>query len=251
MYSLRQQSRRLRSPGAPETYEHGQPSHRYIGNVVYGGLDGIITTFAVVSGVAGARLGAHVVLILGLANLLADGFSMAVGAYLSFRSEREYYDRERQREDWQIANQPAAESAILQRIYRDAGYSDADVQQLLAIQQRHPQRWIRTMLIEELGLLADDRNPVAIALTTFAAFVIAGAVPLLTYLIGLVVPIASDTAFVISLLLSGAALWGLGAAKVLVTERSALRSGTHMLLVGGCAAAVAYVVGVLLRNVAP
>jgi hypothetical protein len=79
--------------------EHGGTSHQYIGDMVYGGLDGIVTTFAIVSGVTDANLGAGVIMILGLANLLADFLSMAAGAYLSSRSEREYYQREREWEE--------------------------------------------------------------------------------------------------------------------------------------------------------
>ncbi|HEY0604381.1 MAG TPA: VIT1/CCC1 transporter family protein [Herpetosiphonaceae bacterium] len=228
---------------------HGKPSDRYIGNVVYGGLDGIITTFAIVSGVAGAKLGAGVVLILGVANLLADGISMATGAYLSNRSEREYYDRERQREQWQIAQYPAVEQQVLRGIYASAGYETEDIERLVEIQARYPERWATTMLIDELGLLADQRKPWAIALTTFAAFVIAGVVPLLVYLVGLFTPIAPTVAFIISLVLSALALFGLGAAKVWVTERNPWRSGLSMLLVGGLAATVAYGVGVLLQGV--
>jgi len=81
--------------------KHGGAGSQYLGEMVYGGLDGIITTFAVVTGVAGAQLGTSVILILGLANLFADGFSMAVGAYLSTKSEQEYYRKEYEREAWE------------------------------------------------------------------------------------------------------------------------------------------------------
>ncbi|HEY0735482.1 MAG TPA: VIT1/CCC1 transporter family protein [Herpetosiphonaceae bacterium] len=228
---------------------HGTPNYRYIGNVVYGGLDGIITTFAVVSGVAGAQLGAGVVLILGVANLLADGISMATGAYLSNRSEREYYERERQREQWQITQYPAVEQQVLRNIYANAGYETADIERLIEIQARDPERWATTMLIEELGLLADERKPWGIALSTFAAFVIAGVIPLLGYIVGLFTPIAPTMALLTSLILSALALFGLGAAKVWVTERNPWRSGLHMLLVGGLAASVAYGVGVLFQGI--
>jgi hypothetical protein len=97
---------------------HGGASHQYIGDMVYGGLDGIVTTFAVVSGVAGAELGSGIVLILGLANLFADGLSMATGAYLSSKSEREYYEREREREGWEVEHFPEGERAELLEIYR-------------------------------------------------------------------------------------------------------------------------------------
>ena len=138
---------------------HGGTSHQYIGDLVYGGLDGIITTFAVVSGVAGAQLGTPIILILGLANLFADGFSMATGAYLSAKSEQEYYDREWQREAWEVEHLPDGERAELYEIYRQQGYTEDDAHQLVEIQTRNPQRWVKAMMVTELGLLPDDRKP--------------------------------------------------------------------------------------------
>lgn len=228
--------------------QHGGTSHQYIGELVYGGLDGIVTTFAVVSGVAGAALGAGIVLILGLANLLADGLSMATGAYLSSKSEREYYQREREREAWEVEHGPAGERAELIEIYRSRGYSEEDAERIVEIQTRDRERWVDAMMINELNLLPDDRQPLLSALATFAAFVVAGSLPLAVYLLGLVVPIDPAVAFPTSLVLSGVALFGLGAAKVLITERNWLRSGLEMLVVGGLAAGVAYLVGYLLQG---
>ena len=99
-------------------------------------------------------------------------------------------------------------------------------------------------------MLEENGNPLWNAVATFVAFIIAGAVPLLVYLAGLVVPIAADTSFAASILLSGVALFALGAAKVLVTRLNPIRSGLEMLVVGGSAAAVAYIVGALLKNIA-
>jgi VIT1/CCC1 family predicted Fe2+/Mn2+ transporter len=228
--------------------EHGGTSHQYIGDLVYGGLDGIVTTFAIVSGVAGAALGAGIILILGLANLLADGLSMAAGAYLSSKSEREYYQRERAREAWEVDHAPEGERIELIEIYRAKGYEPEEAERLVEIQTRDRERWIDTMMVDELGLLPDERKPLLSALATFAAFVVAGSVPLSVYLVGLAVPIAPAVAFPASFVLSGLALFGLGAAKVLVTERNWFRSGLEMLLVGGLAAGVAYLVGYLLQG---
>jgi VIT1/CCC1 family predicted Fe2+/Mn2+ transporter len=216
--------------------------------MVYGGLDGIITTFAVVSGVAGAQLGTPVILILGLANLLADGFSMATGAYLSSKSEQEYYQKEWQREAWEIEHFPEGERTELYEIYRQRGFSEEESEQLVEIQSREPERWIKAMMVDELGMLKDERNPLANGLATFIAFLIAGVVPLLVYLLGLFLPIPPASAFPISLILSAMALFGLGAAKVLVTRLNPLRSGFEMLVVGGLAAGVAYAVGALLKG---
>ena len=228
--------------------QHGSEGHQYIGEMVYGGLDGIITTFAVVSGVAGAQLGAEIVLILGLANLFADGFSMATGSYLSTKSEQEYYARERQREQWEVEHFPDGERAELYELYSRQGYNEEDASQLVEIKSRDVERWVDAMMIDELGMLKDERKPIKNALATLVSFVIAGSVPLLVYLIGFFVPLAPQAMFPISLALSGLALFGLGAAKVLVTKRSAWKSGLEMLLVGGLAAGVAYAVGALLKG---
>lgn len=221
----------------------------YIGSMVYGGLDGIITTFAVVSGVAGADLGAHVILILGIGNLLADGFSMGTGDYLSTKSEREYYEREARRQAWEIRTFPEGQKAELRTLYAQHGYDEADADQLVEVQTREPSRWVNAMMIEELGMIREESNPFHNALATFVSFVIAGSLPLLVYLIGLARPIAADTAFGVSVVLSGLALFSLGAAKVFVTRLNPLRSGMEMLVVGGFAATVAYVIGALLKNI--
>ena len=100
-------SRRAHDHRVPEP--HRQEHGKYVKSIVYGGLDGIITTFAVVAGVAGASLAAGIVLILGFANLLADGLSMAIGDFLSTKAENEYNTSERQREAWEVEHYPEGE----------------------------------------------------------------------------------------------------------------------------------------------
>lgn len=230
------------------TEEHGGESSQYVGDLVYGGLDGIITTFAVVSGVAGANLGVNVILILGLANLVADGFSMATGAFLSLRAEQEYYDKEREREAWEVAEFPAGERAELKEIYLSRGMSEAEAELMMKILSADPQRFVDAMMVDELGLLRDERSPLRSGLATLMAFMIAGSVPLLVYLLGMRVAVPAANAFGISILLSGLALFGLGAAKTTITHQNPLRSGLEMLIVGGLAAGVAYGIGALLKG---
>lgn len=229
--------------------QHGGAESQFIGEMVYGGLDGIVTTFAVVAGVAGANLGANVVLILGLANLFADGFSMATGAYLSSKSEKEYYEREKQRESWEVDNFPEGEKAELYELYVEQGYSEEDARSMVEIKSKDRQLWVNAMMLEELGMMEDTSNPIKNALATFVAFVIAGSLPLLVYFVGLFIAIPMDRSFPVSLALSALALFGLGAAKVLVTQNNPWRSGLEMLLVGGMAAGVAYLVGALLKGI--
>jgi VIT1/CCC1 family predicted Fe2+/Mn2+ transporter len=174
---------------------------------------------------------------------------MAAGAYLSTKSDQEYYQREWQREAWEVEHFPEGERAELYEIYRARGYSEEDTQQLVEIQSRDERRWVKAMMIDELGMLPDERKPLLSGMATLVAFVVAGSIPLLIYLLGLFTKIPAKDAFPISLGLSAAALFGLGAARVLVTQRNALRSGLEMLFVGSLAAGVAYVVGALLRGI--
>jgi vacuolar iron transporter family protein len=230
--------------------QHGGSESEYLGSMVYGGLDGIITTFAVVSGVAGAQLSPGIILILGLANLFGDGFSMATGAYLSSKSDQEYYEREREREAWEVEHFPEGERAELKTIYLQQGYPEEDAEKLVEIKSRDHERWVKAMMVDELNMLPDNRSPLMEGLVTLGAFVVAGAVPLLYYLLDLAFHfnLEGSGPFLVSTGLSGLALFGLGASKVLVTGRSLVRSGLEMLLVGGLAASVAYLVGALLKG---
>jgi VIT1/CCC1 family predicted Fe2+/Mn2+ transporter len=227
---------------------HGGESSRYIGEVVYGGLDGIITTFAVVSGVAGAELGTGIVLILGLANLFGDGLSMAAGAYLSARSDREYYLRERAREEWEVEHFPDGERAELEEVYLKMGFTARDAADLVRIQTKDRRLWVDMMMVHELGMLREETRPMRAALTTFVSFAVAGAIPLLVYLAGLAVDIPSASKFWLSVASTAVALFALGAAKTLVTGVRWMRGGIEMLAVGGLAAAVAYTIGAALRG---
>ncbi len=232
--------------------EHGSESSQFIGNMVYGGLDGIISVFAVVSGVAGASLTSGVLLILGAANLLGDGISMGIGAFLSQKSEKEYYQKERERESWEVENYPEGEKNELLAIYKNRGYSKEDAKKLVEIQSKDKDRWVDEMMVTELGMMKDERKPSSAALMTFGAFVLFGTLPLIIYMIDTVfhTNLSMPTMFLISILLSGLSLFGLGAAKYFITKRNPLVSGLEMLIVGGLAAAVSYLIGVLLKPLA-
>ena len=152
----------------------------YIGDFVYGANDGIVTTFAVVAGAAGALLSPGVILILGFANLLADGFSMGASNFLAIRTERE------------MAKQP------------------------------------REVI-----------TPFQHGVVTFGAFVTAGVVPLIPYLLTLPV----DQQFFIATLLAGIMFFSVGAARTFITKGNFLKAGLEMLVIGAIASLVAYGVG--------
>ncbi len=229
---------------------HTQAQGRYLKSVVYGGLDGIITTFAVVAGVAGASLSAGVVLILGFANLVADGISMAIGDYLSSKSEREYEAAERKREAWEVEHYPDGEKQELVELYQGKGVSRADAESMVGILAKHPKAWVDIMMVEELGIVTSDESPLANAVATFLSFAAFALVPLVAYVLSTFVPALRASSFLLAAVLTGVTLFVLGSVKVRITGRNWLASGLETLAIGGVAAAAAYGVGVLLGGLA-
>jgi VIT1/CCC1 family predicted Fe2+/Mn2+ transporter len=230
--------------------EHHVSAGKYIKSVVYGGMDGIVTTFAVVAGVNGASLSAGVVLILGFANLLADGLSMSIGDYLSSKSEQEYRRAERAREAWEVEHYPEGEKKELVELYEAKGIPAGDARQMVETMSRHPKAWVDIMMVEELGILADEESPLKNALTTFVSFAVFGFLPLLTSVLAQFVPFLARNSFPVSAGMVAVTLFALGAAKTKVTGRPWLLSGIETLVVGGITAAAAWGVGKLLGGLA-
>ena len=229
---------------------HTQEQGQYIKSLIYGGLDGIITTFAVVAGVAGADLAAGVVLILGFANLIADGLSMAIGDFLSTKAEQEYKQTERVRETWEVENYPEGEKKEMIELYMSKGLSEEDANKVVEILSQNKEGWVDIMMVEELGLVEEDESPLKNALVTFFSFQIFGFIPLLAYVLARFIPALTANMFLTAAILTGVTLFALGALKTNVTEKNWFTSGLEMLIVGGIAAAAAYGIGALLSGLA-
>jgi VIT1/CCC1 family predicted Fe2+/Mn2+ transporter len=227
---------------------HTKERGKYLGDVVFGALDGIVTTFAVVSGVAGANLSSSVVLILGFANLIGDGISMAMGNYLSTKSELEYIKRERDRETWEVEHVPEGEKEEIRQIFIKKGFKGKDLDRAVDIITSDKTIWIDTMMREELGLTVEDKTPVLSGAATFIAFSIAGFIPLLAFVLAGVIPGLINNSFIVSVALSAFTLFAVGAMKTWVTGKKWYISGVEMLFVGGIAAFAAYLVGFLLKG---
>ncbi|MEM2141473.1 MAG: VIT1/CCC1 transporter family protein [Nitrososphaera sp.] len=217
---------------------------------VYGATDGAVTTFAVVAGVVGASLSPAIVLILGFANLFADGFSMAIGNYLATKSQKEYIERARQREEWEIDNLADQERQEIRDIYASKGFKDEILEEIVRIITSRRKVWVDTMMKEELGLIDDARRPRDTAVTTFAAFNAIGVIPLVPfmamYALGAIA--TAVDAFVYSSVFTGVAFFTIGAVKGRILQKSLVRSGAGTLAVGGIAAVVAFVAGYLLNQ---
>ena len=217
---------------------------------VYGATDGAVTTFAVVAGVVGASLSPSIVLILGFANLLADGLSMAVGNYLAAKTRLEYIEKARRREEWEIDNLVEQEKQEIRDIYAKKGFKEELLEEIVRIITSRRKVWVDTMMREELGLIEGSTRPMDTAITTFVAFNLVGLIPLLPFVVmfvtGLAI-IASFDAFTYSIILTGAAFFLIGGVKGRMVQKPLIRSGLGTLLIGGIAASVAFVVGYILN----
>jgi VIT1/CCC1 family predicted Fe2+/Mn2+ transporter len=180
-------------PAPPFTMEHEHstaairqrlsegPRHNYLRDWIYGGIDGAVTTFAVVSGVAGAQLSSWIILALGFANLFADGFSMAASNFLGTKAEQDDWHRLEVIENRHIDLAPEGEREEVKQIFQLKGFDGEDLQRIVQLVTANRKRWVRTMLTEEYGLPQAVRSPWIAAISTFAAFLVCGLVPLFPY----------------------------------------------------------------------
>jgi len=224
------------------------PFSTYLKEIVYGGNDGIVTTFAVVAGFVGANaslgnLGYVTVLLFGLANLFGDGVSMSLGNFLSVRSEHDRYHKEKNKELKEINENPQIEKAETQQLLVMRGFSKADAENFVDHYTKNKEYWADFMMRYELEMSDPSENPVLTALATFLAFVVFGFIPLIPYILFKNDP---QTFFYASWA-TGIALVLLGLLRWRITRDSIVRSVGEILIVGGISASVAYLVGTFFR----
>lgn len=218
---------------------------------VFGANDGLVSNLSLVMGVAGAVTGAaagnHLIVLAGVAGLLAGAFSMAAGEYISMQSQREMFENQIAVEREEMRVMPEVEQEELAAIYRAKGIADADAKRIAAQLMEDPTKALDTKVREELGLDPDQLGSSwGAAIYSFIAFSIGAVIPLVPFLVA-----SGQVAFVAALVASFVSLFVVGAAVSIVTGRNMLFSGTRQVLIGAAAAAVTYGVGSLIgANVA-
>jgi VIT1/CCC1 family predicted Fe2+/Mn2+ transporter len=227
-----------------------RPSPSYLHDFIYGAVDGAVTTFAVVAGVAGASLDETVVIILGGANLIADGFSMAASNFLGSRAERQQRERARRQEHLHIRLVPDGEREEIRQIYAAKGFAGDDLERVVDVITSDRELWAETMMSEELGFGSIVPNEYRAALSTLAAFLIVGFLPLLVYVYDIAAPGEVADPFLWSAVLTGVAFLVVGGLKARFVDQAWWRSAFETLVVGGLAAALAYAAGAILQSVA-
>jgi len=224
-------------------------SASYLRDFIYGAIDGAITTFAVVAGVEGAGLSASVLLILGVANLLADGFSMAVSNFLGLRAEIQQLKRARREEERHVSLVPEGEREEIRQIFAAKGFEGGDLERVVEVITADRDLWVSTMLSEELGLGGVKPKPLRAGATTFLAFIAVGTLPLAAFAVDAIVPGGIDGRFAWSAAMTGVAFFAVGSLKSRFVEQAWWRAGLETLAIGGFAATLAYATGALLSGI--
>jgi VIT1/CCC1 family predicted Fe2+/Mn2+ transporter len=219
----------------------------YLGEFVYGGIDGSITTFAVVAGAVGAGLDSSIIIILGFANLFADGFAMSIGAYLAAKSEKENYEKHKKIEYWEVENLPEKEKEEIRDIYKEKGFTGDLLERVVEVITSDKDRWVAVMMKEELEMIEEKKSPFKIGGITFVSFVVLGFIPLIVYVadffreLTLDLMVTSSTLTIFSFAL-------IGYLKGLVNHTNKLYSILSTVLMGVSAALVAFYVGDFLER---
>ncbi len=218
------------------------PAPSYLRDWIYGGIDGAITTFAIVSGVVGADMPTRAVLILGVVNILADGFSMAAANFTSTRSEIEAYEHTRRMEERHVELHPEGEREEVRQIFEAKGFAGRDLERAVGVITAERERWVATMMTEEHGLPPVTRSAPVSAAVTFLAFVLCGAVPILPFAIGLPYPVP------LSIVMTGLVFFAIGSVRSRWSPKAWWYAGAETTIIGLAAAGVAYLAGAFLEK---
>jgi VIT1/CCC1 family predicted Fe2+/Mn2+ transporter len=220
------------------------PKTSYLRDWVYGGIDGTVTTFAIMAGVVGANLSPGVVLILGIANLLADGFSMAAANYTGTKAELDEYRQLRRMEERHVALAPDGEREEIRQIFQAKGFKGEALETAVNVITARRERWIDTMMAEEHGMPAMIRSPLRAALMTFIAFVLCGSVPIIPYALMLAEPLRPAA------IMTSLTFFAIGSLRSYWSPTPWWRAGLETVAIGVLAASVAYLVGDFLKGLA-
>jgi VIT1/CCC1 family predicted Fe2+/Mn2+ transporter len=233
-------------------HNHNNPFsriQRYLSEFVYGGIDGSVTTFAVVAGSTGANFDVTIIIILGLANLFADGISMSVGSYLSHKTDLQNFQKHKNIEIWEVDNYPEIEKEEIRQIYKAKGFEGETLEKVVETITSNKERWVDTMMKEELQMIPSGKSPAMIGLMTYLSFLVVGFIPLLTYIINFFSDGDTGSLFLYSCIFTSAAFILIGYLKSFVTQSGKIKGVLETLFLGGIAALVAYFAGSILEKI--
>lgn len=223
-------------------HAHGEQHHRSGGasvrEVVFGANDGLVSNTALVAAVAGGASDHGIIILGGIAGMVAGAISMALGAYVSTKSQRELHESEEAREFWEIEHMREHELAETRRIFRAKGITGPLLDEVVDAVSRDHDQWVQLMMTEELGLPSKPPKPYLAAVVIGISFAIAAVVPVLPFFIA-----EGAAALTAAFVMSGIALFAVGAWRATLSQGNMLHKGTEMIVLAGLAVAAAYLIG--------
>lgn len=216
-------------------------------SIIFGGLDGILTIFAIVAGAYGGGLSWEVILILGVSNVFADAIAMGAGEYLSSKAHRDYVLTEKRREQWEYKNYKEGEIKEMVILFHQRGMGLADAELVVKKMAEYEDFFIDLMVTEELGLTLPDEDEASLlkdAFAMFVSFLLFGTFPLFPFFLGPFDVMELDNLIITSFICTGVALFSLGAFKSTFSSSTHwLSSGLESFCLGSLCAAIAYCIG--------
>ncbi len=221
---------------------------KYQPEFVYGGIDGCVTTFAIIAGATGAHFHSNIIIVLGLANLLADGLSMSIGSYLSSKADAHHYQKHKKFKYWSVENKPEEETDEIRKIYQQKGFKGEMLEEIIKVITSCKHLWVDEMMKGELKMMESLKSPLKKGLATYISFITIGLIPLAVYLVDLFWGNNKMPLFFISCVLTFCAFILIGYLKSHLNQISKIKGVTETVFLGGIAAFVSFIAGTVLEN---
>lgn len=221
---------------------------KYQPEFVYGGIDGCVTTFAIIAGATGAHFHSNIIIVLGLANLLADGLSMSIGSYLSSKADAHHYQKHKKFKYWSVENKPEEETDEIRKIYQQKGFKGEMLEEIIKVITSCKHLWVDEMMKGELKMMESLKSPLKKGLATYISFITIGLIPLAVYLVDLFWGNNKMPLFFISCVLTFCAFILIGYLKSHLNQISKIKGVTETVFLGGIAAFVSFTAGTVLEN---
>ena len=236
-------------PKGPADYHHQYhdetwhtPRGRVIRELVFGANDGLVTTIGFLAGVTGALADRRTILIATGAEIVAGTISMAAGAYISTKSQRDFFETEIAREKWEMEHMPEMEKQEIRDIYTDLGFEPDEVEMIVRRVTSDKDLWLRFMMREELGIIQEQfDDPIRSGALMGGAFIVGALPPLIPYLLIPTVGRAFGVAIIVALV----TLFAIGVGRTRVTKGGWMKSGLEIMILGSLAALIGYGLGTL------
>lgn len=221
-----------------EPHNHSSIGGKYLRNIVLGFNDGLVSTIALVAGLTGAGVGGTIIILAGVAEMVGAAISMALGTYLSMKSEKEYYEKLVKQEKKEMKEIPEIERKEVEDIYKARGFSGNLLKQVVDKICSDKKVWLKVMMEEELGFKEVPDNHKKASIVIFIAFIAGALIPITPFLL-----LSVQEAFITAVTASAIGLFVVGAAKTKITEKNWLKSGLETLAVGAIASIAAFYLG--------